>query len=155
MRTGVIRMDQLSAGEVGGIMAGALAALAALGKSLAWLLNWNDTRREDKEARLAAWEKSLVNREQDYRREIETRLDQVQHDLAEAKGIADALAQTVSTLVIVTRDLASELEGHAPNAHSLLRAKAFLATLPLMPTPANLANLARRIDAANAETSAH
>lgn len=142
-------MSELSAGEVGGVLAGALAALAAVGKGLAWLLNWNDTRRQDKEGRLAAWERSLVDREKAYREEIEARLDQVQEDLAAAKVLAEELTRNVSTLVIAVGDLASELESHAPHALSLLRARTLLETLKLTPVPPGLATLARKIDAAN------
>ena len=147
-------MDQMSAGEVGGVLAGALALLAALGKALAWLLNWDGARKNDREGRLAAWEKSLVEREKDYRAEIEGRLDQVQKDLAEAKVLAEVLNRNVSTLVIAVGDLASELEAHAPQALSLIRARKLLESLQLTPTPASLAQLARKIDAANADPSA-
>lgn len=146
-------MDNLSAGEVGGIMAGALAVLAAMGKGLAWLLNWDGARKNDREARLAAWEQSLVNREKGYREEIEQRLDQVQHDLAEAKQLAEELNRNVSTLVIAVGDLAAELEAHAPQALSLIRARKLLESLKLTPTPVGLATLARKIDAANAASS--
>lgn len=142
-------MDNMGAGEAGGILAGFVAAMAVLGKGLAWLLNWNDTRRQDKEGRLAAWERSLVDREKAYREEIEARLDEVQHDLAQAKGLTEELTRNVSTLVIAVGDLASELESHAPHALSLLRARALLETLKLTPVPPSLATLARKIDAAN------
>lgn len=146
-------MDNMSAGEVGGVLAGALALLAAAGKGLAWLLNWDGARKNDREARLAAWEQSLVNREKGYREEIEQRLDQVQHDLAEAKVLAEELNRNVSTLVIAVGDLATELEAHAPQALSLMRARQLLESLQLTPTPVGLASLARKIDSANTPTN--
>lgn len=155
MRAGVMRMDQISPGELGGMFAGAVGALAVLGKGLAWLLNWDGARKNDREGRLAAWEKSLVDREKAYREEIEERLDQVQKDLAEAKGLAEILNRNVSTLVIAVGDLASELEAHAPQALSLIRARTLLESLKITPTPVGLATLARKIDAANTDASSH
>lgn len=139
----------VSAGEVGGIMAGIIAGAAAIAKGVAWLLNWNDARRDDKEDRLAAWEKSLAERERAYREEIEHRLDQVQVDLNKANGVAERLNYTVSTLVVAVEDLTSELESHAPQALSLIRARRLLESLKIRPTPADLADLANKVDAAN------
>lgn len=142
-------MDNVSAGEVGGIMAGAIASVAAFAKGAAWLLNWNDARRDNKEERLAAWEKSLAERERAYRAEIEDRLDYVQKELDQAKGITEHLTRTVSALVVAVGDLAAELESHAPDALSLIRAKRMLESLKLTPTPPDLATLAHQIDMAN------
>lgn len=139
----------VSAGEVGGVVAGIVAGAAAIAKGVAWLLNWNDARRGDKEDRLAAWEKSLAEREKAYREEIEHRLDQVQADLAKANGVAERLNSTVSTLVFAVADLTSELESHAPQALSLIRARQLLETLKIRPSPADLEQLANRVDAAN------
>lgn len=140
-------MDNVSAGEVGGIVAGVLAALAALGKGIAWIVNWDKATRDTKEERLTKWEANLVNRERDYREEIEGRLKDLQTDLATAKGIAEQLNSTVTTLVIAVEDLTSELESHAPEALSLKRARKLLQSLHLRPTPPDLAALAQQLDA--------
>lgn len=147
MTAGALRMDNVSAGEVGGIVAGVLAALAALGKGIAWIVNWDKATRDTKEERLTKWEANLVNRERDYREEIEGRLKDLQTDLITAKGIAEKLNTTVTTLVIAVEDLTSELESHAPNALSLKRARMLLQSLHLRPTPPDLAALAHQIDA--------
>jgi len=143
----------VSAGEVGGIMAGIIAGGAAVAKGIAWLLNWNDARRGEKEDRLATWEKSLAEREKAYREEIEHRLDQVQADLAKANGVAERLNYTVSTLVVAVEDLTSELESHAPQALSLIRARRLLQSLKIRPTPAELDALAKKVDAENGHTT--
>lgn len=142
-------MDNVSAGEVGGIVAGILAALAALGKGIAWIVNWDKATRDNKEEKLAKWEANLVTREIDYREEIEHRLKELKADLDKAKGIAEQLNTTVTTLVIAVEDLTSELESHAPNALSLRRARALLQSLHLRPTPPDLSAMAHIIDAAN------
>lgn len=142
-------MDNVSAGEVGGIVAGILAALAALGKGIAWIVNWDKAARDSKEEKLTKWEANLVTREIDYREEIEDRLKELKADLDKAKGIAEQLNTTVTTLVIAVEDLTSELESHAPNALSLRRARALLQSLHLRPTPPDLSAMAHIIDASN------
>lgn len=149
MTTGALQMDNVSAGEVGGIVAGVLAALAAMGKGIAWIVNWDKASRDTKEDKLTKWEANLVSRERDYREEIEDRLKELKADLDKAKGIAEQLNTTVTTLVIAVEDLTSELESHAPNALSLKRARKLLQSLQLRPNPPDLAALAHKIDAAN------
>jgi len=73
-----------SLGEAGGIVAGSLALLAAVGKGFAWLLNWGDARAKTRTAKLDAWHEELEARERkieekdrQYREHIETELRQV------------------------------------------------------------------------------
>ncbi len=143
-------MDNVSAGEVGGIFAGVVVALGTIGKGIAWLFAWDKATRDSKDNKLARWEASLAAREIAYREEIEERLEELKTDLDRAKGVADQLNLTVTTLVIAVEDLTSELESHAPNALSLKRARALLKTLHLRPSPPDLVALAEQVDAANA-----
>lgn len=68
----------------GGVLAG---LIAAFGKGLAWLVGWRDARGEGRQARLDAWEKSLADREQAYREEIEARLEAVQKEQAVLRAV--------------------------------------------------------------------
>lgn len=70
-----------AAGEAGGIIAGAVAVLYALGRGTAWLLNWRDARAQSRAAKLQAWHDELAKKEQDqderdrrYQQHIETQL---------------------------------------------------------------------------------
>lgn len=60
-----------SAGAIGGVFAGIVALLVALGHAGKWLLNWNDARASARVARLDLWEAKLEKRET----EFETRID--------------------------------------------------------------------------------
>lgn len=110
------RMDDWTAGDWGGLVAGFVAGLAALGKGLAWLLNWNESRSTGREARLAAWEKSLADRERAYREEIETKLVQAEENL-------DRVTQRIAQLCGVLRDVTAALRGHDPDSPALSRAE--------------------------------
>ncbi|WP_278983281.1 hypothetical protein [Sphingobium yanoikuyae] len=70
-----------AAGEAGGIFAGAVALLYAIGKGGAWLLNWKDARAQSRAAKLQAWHDELEKRETEqderdrrYQQHIETQL---------------------------------------------------------------------------------
>lgn len=70
-----------AAGEAGGIFAGAVALLYAVGKGTAWLLDWKDARAQSRAVKLQQWHDELEKREaaQDerdraYRQHIETQL---------------------------------------------------------------------------------
>lgn len=64
-RTGgtVSDLPNVSPGEVGGIFAGTVAVLAALGKGIQWLFNWNDTRVASRSEKLQQWHDELTTRE--------------------------------------------------------------------------------------------
>lgn len=70
----------LSAGEIGGIFAGLVALLAAIGKGAAWALNWNDARQNSRSAKLEAWHSELADREAKLDAEIADRLARVERD---------------------------------------------------------------------------
>lgn len=70
-----------AAGEAGGIFAGTIALLYALGKGAAWLLNWREARAQSRAAKLQAWHDELQKREHEqderdrrYQQHIETQL---------------------------------------------------------------------------------
>lgn len=127
-------MSELSVGEAGGIFAGAVAGLAALGKGLAWLLNWQNARSENREARLRQWEESLARREKDHREETEARLVAVEGKLT---AVSAALFEAIGELQRL--DPASPVLAHA----RLILQHAY----PIQPdTPAEMKALLRRID---------
>jgi hypothetical protein len=86
-----------SAGEAGGIFAGAVAVLGLIGAGIKWALNWNDARTSTRTAKLDAWHEELKSREAaldeqqaQYQRRIETRLAHVEMEnraLGEALGL--------------------------------------------------------------------
>jgi uncharacterized protein HemX len=70
-----------SPGEVGGIFAGAVALLIALGHGLRWWLGWTDRRAATRAAKLEAWQRELTDRERrfdarqsEYQERIEVQL---------------------------------------------------------------------------------
>lgn len=84
----------VSAGEVGGVFAGLVALLAALGKAGQWLINWKDARENSRAARLAAWEASLDRREQEHREQTVRELHAVNKKLSAVAGaLFEALAE--------------------------------------------------------------
>ena len=71
----------VSAGEVGGIFAGSIALLAAIGQGIKWLLNFRERQADSRSAKLQAWheelqarEKRIEEKQEKYQAEIEQRL---------------------------------------------------------------------------------
>jgi uncharacterized protein HemX len=56
-------MADPSVGEVGGVFAGAVALLVALGHGMRWWLGWTDRRAATRSAKLDAWQNQLDQRE--------------------------------------------------------------------------------------------
>jgi hypothetical protein len=56
-------MADPTAGEVGGVLAGIVAALVALGHGIRWWLGWTDRRAITRAAKLDAWQRELAGRE--------------------------------------------------------------------------------------------
>lgn len=82
-----------SAGEVGGVFAGLVALLYAVGKGLAWLLDWEERRKETRQAKLDRWHRELAAREdklerqqEEYQSRIEKQLDHLQRQQAALVG---------------------------------------------------------------------
>jgi uncharacterized coiled-coil protein SlyX len=109
------QMDDWSAGDWGGAFAGVVAMLAAIGKGLAWLLDWNRAGLTSREMRLQRWEESLAGRERAYREEIE------QH-LAETRVELDKVERTVGLMRAVLAEVMTELRHHVPDSPALTRA---------------------------------
>ena len=109
------QMDDWSAGDWGGAFAGVVATLAALGKGLAWLLDWNRAGLSSREVRLQRWEESLAGRERAYREEIE------QH-LAETRAELDQVSHTMAVMRTVLAEVMNELRHHVPDSPALTRA---------------------------------
>jgi uncharacterized protein HemX len=86
-------MADPSAGEVGGIFAGAVALLIALGHGLRWWLGWTDRRAATRSAKLDAWQKQLDERETrieaqqiEYWARVERELEQSRRERAALLG---------------------------------------------------------------------
>jgi hypothetical protein len=82
-----------SAGEVGGVFAGIVAGLVALGHGLRWLLGWSDRRSSTRTAKLDAWQRQLDEREQriadqqaEYWNRVERELEQSRRERAALLG---------------------------------------------------------------------
>lgn len=136
-------MDNFSAGEVGGIFAGAIALIAAVGKGLAWLLNWQGERSDAKAARLRAWEDSLDRREKEARAAMELRFRGLEVAVIKLRRRTWAMRECL-------QEVTTELRVHAPDsaaadrAESMLRS-AWAETLDF-DVPEDLAELARMLD---------
>lgn len=109
---GTIEMEDWTAGDWGGLMAGAVGLFATVAKGLAWTLNWNEARSTARERRMEAWEASLTAREKQYREEVEQRIDMMQ----------DRVEHLSSALRTVT----SALRGYDPASPALAQAEALL-----------------------------
>ena len=85
----------VSPGEAGGVIAGAIAILAALGKGMAWLLNWQGARADARAARLKVWEESLDRREREHREKTEGRLKAME---SKVSAVSAALFEAIGEL---------------------------------------------------------
>lgn len=141
MTQGVARMDDWTAGDYAGAFAGAVAALAAIGKGLAWLLNWQGARSDRRAERLRLWEESLNRREQDFRQDLEVRL-------AEEKQARLALEARVGSLGVALFDVTLALQEADPRSAALVRVTAALrAAFPAEAVlPEGIAALLTRLD---------
>ncbi len=111
-----------------------------------WLSTWTERRAGRRDARLQAWEASLVAREKQYREEIEHQLTETRQLVEGLRTDLDEQRATTRRLIDVVTDLSFELETHAPMSPALRRARALLKTLPLPRPSADLAALAAQLD---------
>lgn len=118
---GVATMDQVSAGEAGGIFAGVVALLYALGRGVGWVWTKIEGRIDKRAAenvseseRLGAWRKALDHEAKALREGIKAELEAVKLELAEVRLQSVALAAGLL-------DVALELDGHAPQSPALAR----------------------------------
>lgn len=141
MSAGAARMDNWSAGEVGGTFAGIVALLASIGGGIRWLANWGDRRAQLRDAKLDKWEQSLTERERAYRVTMETELGELRDEMAELRG---ELHHTRNALFGVTL----ELRRVDPGNKALLSAETLLrVAFPVdFHTPGDMAEAAHRIE---------
>lgn len=94
-----------AAGEAGGIFAGVVALLVAVGHGVSWLLNWKEARAQSRAAKLQAWHDELDKRkrEQDerdreYRQHIETQLRRQQVEIRVLRRAFELVAEPLRRL---------------------------------------------------------
>ena len=139
----------VSAGEVGGIIAGAIAILAALGKGAAWLLNWKDARANSRSAKLQAWHDELTAREVKLDAEIASRLSRIEEAHASlVKNHFDVLIR-FERQRNAYRVLAAEVIAVAPHSAALIQAQMILEEPMPVPAMPGGAELLDEIDAAD------
>lgn len=129
-------MDNVSAGEAGGVFAGVVALLAVVGKGIDWLFARAERRTREKDQRLAAWEESLDRREKAQRVEMNLRL----RDLFEGMHL----------LIGTTADLIEAHRRIDPESAAIKLAEAALRKVYLLDfdTPPDLAELIGEVEAA-------
>lgn len=140
------RMDNFSAGEVGGIFAGVVTLIGTMIAGLAKLLNWHGERTDAKAAKLTRWEASLSAREKELREITEARLEALEGRLK--------VVETAYTLVVgVTHVMVDDLIVLNPRSASLTMVlKRIRETYPLPEDmPSELAHLAARLSAGHEE----
>lgn len=138
----------MDSGDAGGVFAGVVAGLYAIGKGLAWLLNWQNARGEDRSKRLKVWEESLDRRERDLRLSMEAELGELRDEVeAQGRDLADQTAINQLTRMALV-EVTTELERRAADSLALQRAKALLhRTEPnALLLPSDIATLARAAD---------
>ncbi|WP_342248597.1 hypothetical protein [Sphingomonas sp. OTU376] len=139
----------VSAGEVGGIIAGAIALLAALGKGVAWALNWKDARANSRSAKLQAWHDELTAREAKLDAEIASRLSRIEEAHASlVKNHLDVLIR-FERQRNAYRVLAAELIQVAPHSAALIQASMILEEPLPVPSMPGVPELLSEIDAAD------
>lgn len=134
-------MDWSPAAQAGGAFAVVLAALAALGRGLAWLLNWHSERTDKKSSRLDIWEANLVAREKSYRETLEHELEVVKNQVFNLRLDIGALGHSLIEVTI-------ELREHSPRSDALVRASKVLqqAFPPTFNTPWDMQDMAKDLD---------
>src|SRR5690348_16553192 len=99
-----VAMNDWTAGDYGGAFAGVVALLAALGKGIAWLLNWQGAREQRRSQRLAEWEASLVRREKEYREDLEHKFAAIEGEVAELDKQKNALGVALYDVTLALRE---------------------------------------------------
>lgn len=118
--TGVARMGDWSAGDVGGLFAGVVSLLGSLGFAARYLFGRADKAHTAEAQRLAAWRASLDNRERNERLSREKRLSK----LEERTGVLERVAADQREVLI---KVTVELEHHNPLSAALAEARLQLA----------------------------
>lgn len=121
-------MDSLTTGD-GKLIGGIVTALLAVGAWLKWMLGREDTREGMRQAKLEAWEKSLVAREKEYREEIEEQLRDLKaefvsmrSELTETRDELQSTREELQSTRGVLLDVTIDMFALAPDSASLKRA---------------------------------
>jgi hypothetical protein len=148
-------MDSVSAGEAGGIFAGAVALLYAFGRGFGWLFDRVAKRIDNRAAevdaereRLAAYRAALDQAAKEYREGIEERLDELARRDGQREAELAALRHQNEALAVGLFDVTDALRGHAPESPALARVAALLraAFPPERSLPAGMAALLARFE---------
>jgi hypothetical protein len=76
----------ISAGEVGGIVAGIIAVLATLGGGIKFMLNWKARREDSRAHRLQKWHEELQARELRLNEEQAAHFARIERELGDVRG---------------------------------------------------------------------
>jgi hypothetical protein len=126
-------MESVSAGEVGGIFAGAVTLIVSFGAGIRWLIGWKDSRQDLREKKLSAWEAQLQQRDKEYHRRVEERLEATEKKLG---AVSAALFATIAEVQILD-----------PVSPALVRARTILHAAYPVPEhmPDDIASLVHRL----------
>jgi len=131
---GGLSMPDPSAGEIGGIFAGVVALLVALGKGIGWLINLDDRRQSTRHAKLDAWHEELKDREREIDRKQDDLSRQTEVRLRALARWAMTLQQQVTAAVNAHQLVAAGLRQALPDHPALGQADELLkAAFPLDP----------------------
>lgn len=136
-------MPDPSAGEVGGIFAGVVALLIAIGKGIGWLMGWDERRATTRTAKLDAWHEELKDREREIDRKQDDLSRQTEVRLRALARWAVTLQHQVTAAVNAHQIVAAGLRQEHPDHPALGLADELLkSAFPLDPAvPAVLAAL--------------
>lgn len=87
-------MNDPSAGEIGGIFAGIVGLLVAMGHAIKWWLGWTDRRAATRAAKLEAWHRELVDERARLDNEKAEIIAEIKGQLAANKAQLDSLTQS-------------------------------------------------------------
>lgn len=134
-----------SPGELGGMIAGALALLGTAGAGLKWLAGWVGAREDARAARNARWEADLDQRE----RAMD---DKLSASLARCEEHCAAVEAKFEKVRIVLMLVLPELQRVAPYSPALKHARELLRdTFPIpIDLPGDMAGMIDEIDRATA-----
>lgn len=120
------RMDLGETGTAVGLGAAALGVLGALGKSIAWLLNYQGERTQQRQKAMREWEASLQRREMEYRGEIEAEISDLRTNQKHDAARINILSTQVDAMRSLCTELTQEMRTLNPDSIALARADAYL-----------------------------
>lgn len=125
-------MPDPSAGEIGGMFAGVVALLVAVGKGVGWILGWDERRKATRYEKLEAWQRELEARE----RQVDDR--QAEHYAKIEAELATFRAQNAA-LVGAYQLIVAALRLENPSSPALGQADELLKSAfpldPIVPPP--------------------